>query len=337
MIAAVAQNEHRFQGEDLIARGLSGLKTCFLAGTLGQGGAERQLFCILRALRQIGVAPRVFCLRQNEFWEERIKKLGVPITYVGQTPSKLMRLFRMVAGLRKDPPAVFQSQHFYTNAYVAATARILRLRDIGAIRSNGLNELEANGPISGWLNLHSPRIVTANSHAAIQYAVGQGVPAKRLYFLANVVDTEQFKPVVCGGQKAVRLVTVGSLIPIKRFDRFLRVLALLRRKVNRQVTGMIVGAGPLKTELEEQAEALGLLPDGVKFRGSVAEMAPVYRNADVCVLTSDYEGTPNVLLEAMASGLAVVATNVGGVSEVVRQGENGFLVEPGDETACVTR
>jgi glycosyltransferase involved in cell wall biosynthesis len=59
-------------------------------------------------------------------------------------------------------------------------------------------------------------------------------------------------------------------------------------------------------------------------------MAPLYQRADICVLTSDYEGTPNVLLEAMASGLPVVATNVGGIPDIVQDGVTGLVVERDD-------
>jgi glycosyltransferase involved in cell wall biosynthesis len=310
---------------------LSQLKICFLAGTLAQGGAERQLFYILRALSQRGAAPRLLCLAQGEFWEDRIKNLGVPITCVGQPKSKLMRLFWIMIELRKHSLEIFQSQHFYTGAYVGAAARLLGLCGIGALRNNGLSEVLDSGPIGGWLSLRVPKMMAANSRAAIQYAVENGVRPERLYFLPNVVDTEQFKPTLRRGENRIRLITVGRLVEQKRLDRFLSVLARLRKATNRDVQGTIVGAGPLKGPLEKQAETLGLVPSAVEFRAGVSEMAPVYQEADICILTSDYEGIPNVLLEAMASGLPVVATEVGGVAEIVRQGENGFMAPAGDE------
>src|SRR5579862_4193219 len=97
---------------------LAKLKICFLAGTLGQGGAERQLFYNLKALRECGADVRLLCLGQHEFWEDPIRRLGIPIIYVGRSKSKLKRLVRIVAELHRDRPAIFQSQHFYTSAYV---------------------------------------------------------------------------------------------------------------------------------------------------------------------------------------------------------------------------
>jgi glycosyltransferase involved in cell wall biosynthesis len=83
--------------------------------------------------------------------------------------------------------------------------------------------------------------------------------------------------------------------------------------------------------LQRQAYALGLTSDALELRGQAADMAAVYQEADIFVLSSDWEGTPNVVLEAMACGLPVVATRVGGVSEVIQHGITGFHFEPSDE------
>jgi len=83
-------------------RSLSKLKLCFLAGTLEHGGAERQLFYILQALCQAGNTPRLLSLDQGEFWEERIKGLGVSVTWVGDQPSRFKRLFRVLKEVWKD-------------------------------------------------------------------------------------------------------------------------------------------------------------------------------------------------------------------------------------------
>jgi glycosyltransferase involved in cell wall biosynthesis len=169
---------------------------------------------------------------------------------------------------------------------------------------------------------------------AIRYAIARGVPASRLYFLPNVVDTDWFKPSGSCSNGSLTLIAVGRLVKQKRLDRFISILDRLRTDFRLNVRGLIVGSGcqheDLRPELENQARSLGLFPDIVQFRGGVSEIRSFYHEAAVCVLTSDFEGTPNVLLEAMASGLPVVATNVGGVPGIVRHGRTGFILEPDD-------
>ena len=314
-------------------RELACLKVCFLAGTLGQGGAERQLYYILVALRDAGAIPRVLCLTKGEYWQERIEALGVRVDWVGESKSPIGRLARIIHKLKRDPPDILQSQHFFANSYVAAAARILRLHDIGAIRGDGFEELESNPGLRGWLSLRLPRALAANSQTAIENAVTLGVARRRLSFLPNAVDETMFTEGQRDSGNAIRLLTVGSLVPVKRLDRFLRMISRVSSRASMPVEGLIVGDGPLRAELESQARELGLAEDKVRFCGTAADAGVWYRDADIMLLTSDREGTPNVVLEAMASGLPVVATRVGGLPGVVIESETGYLVDREDEAA----
>jgi glycosyltransferase involved in cell wall biosynthesis len=304
---------------------------CFLAGTLGQGGAERQLFYILRALQQNGVRPRVLSLTSEEFWEKRIRDLGVPIFWVGRQESKLLRLASIIKALSKRRPQVLQSHHVFTNLYAVAAARALGLRELGALRNSGASEVWSDGKVIGRLNLRAPRSLVVNSRTAISKAIAAGVPSERLHFLPNVVDSDQFRPAARPDGEAIRLIAVGRLVKEKRMDRFIKLVARLRQRSINPISATIVGAGPLKARLERQATELGLLPGTIELKEPVQDMRPIYQQADILVLTSDFEGTPNVVLEAMASGLPVVATRVGGVPEVLRQGETGYLADTEDE------
>src|SRR5687767_3425630 len=134
----------------------------FLAGTLGQGGAERQLFYILQALRDHGVGLRLLCLTQGEFWEQRIREeLHVPVAWVGRSSLRLGRLLRIVMELRRQLPDVIQSQHFFTNLYVAGAARLLQRPEIGAIRNDVTSEV--GNSFMGRLSLTTPRYLAVNS------------------------------------------------------------------------------------------------------------------------------------------------------------------------------
>ena len=312
---------------------LARLKICFLAGTLGQGGAERQLFYLTQALTRSGAGVRLLSLTQGEFWEVPIQELGVPVEWIGQKRGRLARLLRLTRVLRRERPALVQSLHFYVNAYAAVAARLAGVREIGALRSDCFSEVRMDGRLLGQLNLRTPRFLAANSLAAIRNAASLGVSAARLHHLPNVIDTAAFQPVIPQPKPVLQILAVGRLGEEKRFDRFLRALAQLRRETDTPVKGVIVGDGPMRAPLERQAAELGLLPKGVEFRGATSGMASVYQATDVLVLTSDWEGTPNVLLEAMACGVPVIATRVGGVPDVVSDGETGWLVGPDDELA----
>lgn len=306
---------------------LEGLRIAFIAGTLGQGGAERQLYYIVKTLKEQGAHPRVLCLTRGEFWENKIQQLGVQVIWVGQSPFWVIRLYRIIKELLYCPVDIVQSHHFFTNLYVVIAARLLGLYEIGAIRNNCLSEVLANGKLVGRLNLLMPRRIAANSRKGMQNAIKIGVSADRLFFLPNMVDVKYFQPFKRQRKSHIHLLSVGRLVPQKRIDRFLAILASVRSTSEIPVTGIVVGEGPLHPALEQQANDLGLLPEGVEFLGQISNMQSIYHEADVLVLTSEWEGTPNVVLEAMACGLPVVASKVGDVPFIINNGVSGFIVD----------
>jgi len=309
---------------------LSGLSICFIAGTLGQGGAERQLFYALKTLRQLDARVTLLSLTRDEFWEDRIRACGIPVKWVGRRKSRLARALQIVSELRADPPDLIQSQHFYTNLYAVAAARVSGRREIGTLRSDTFSEVLSHA-LTGTLSLRAPRKIVANSRMAISNAISLGIPAERLYFLPTVVDSEMFRPLPKISDGIVKLLAVGRLSPEKRFERFISIIASIKKQSSAKIKGIVVGDGPLRESLQQFSSEIGLDHDAIEFRGEVMEMASVYREADILVLTSEFEGTPNVILEAMSSGLPVVSVKVGGVPEIVEDQITGFLIEPYDE------
>lgn len=314
---------------------LKGLRVCLLAGTLGQGGAERQLFYNLKCLTECGAEVNLLCLTKGEHWEEPIRKLGIPVEWVGESESRFARLFAVIKAVRRLRPNVVQSQHAYANTYASIAARVGRCQDIGAVRGDGMTELKANGPLFGRLHLRLPRVLAVNSRAAIRNLTAMGIPAQRLVLLPNVIDTDYFQPEARLIHSDFLILGIGRLVREKRFDLFLKIIARLRNSGRKNVKGLIIGGGPLKPQLEALAQELGLLPEEVSFHYPVSDIRPHLRHADVFLLSSDHEGTPNVVMEAMACGLLVVATNVGGVADLVKNGETGFLFEPGDTAGAL--
>jgi len=288
---------------------------------------------MLRALRKTGAYLRLLCMTRGEWWEEEIRNLDVQVDWVGDSPSRPVRLARIVREIRTLRPHVLQATHFYMNLYVALAARAAGTREIGAIRSDVISEVDHHGWVLGNLSLRMPRFTLTNSSAALEKAVSSGVRSDRVALLRNVVDTERFRPSCRKDHSGLRIVSVGRLSAEKRHDRTLRLVARLKQSGFKNVKLTIAGEGPLRQDLEKQAQTLGLLPDTVDFVGAVEDMAVFYRQADMVVLTSDYEGTPNVVLEAMACGLPVIASRVGGVPDLIRDDQSGYLVDPSDEEA----
>jgi len=126
---------------------------------------------------------------------------------------------------------------------------------------------------------------------------------------------------------------VSRLVPIKNVALFVDAFAVVRRR-RPEVRAVVVGDGPLQSVLMQRASTLGMT-DAIRFAGYVdqQDLPRWYRAADVYALSSDFDNSPNVALEAMASGLPVVATDVGGVREFVDAPEGGTLVPKGDAEA----
>jgi len=159
-------------------------------------------------------------------------------------------------------------------------------------------------------------------------------PRGRYRVVPNVVDTALFKPAAnrARGRAPLRLLNVAALAEKKRQADLLDALARLRGR-GVEATLDIVGEGELSEPLRQQARRLGL-GAAVRFLGAQdrSEVAELMRRADMLVLPSRFENLPVVVLEAMASGLPVVATTVGGVPEIVDE-QLGRLVAPGDVEA----
>lgn len=318
---------------------LEDLRVDFIAGTLAVGGAERQLYYMAKVLSGAGARIRVLSLTSGETYEKDIDKLGVPIIYVGRFPSRIIRLYNIICELKKDPPEIIHSVHFYTNLYAAIAARMVGAKEIGTIRSNLFYEVKGLS-FFGKLSLIFPRFLIANSRKAIENASSFGVRAESICLLENIVDTELFQPVYTKtkfsgiSESTVRIIYVGRFEKYKRIDIFLQVLSEVYR-LNPHTHGMIVGDGPLRKSLEDLSMELHLGPDVVKFTGIVDDMPSAYQQADILVLTSEFEGMPNVVLEAMACGLPVVATDVGAVPDIVSHGITGDIVPVGDTNGLI--
>jgi glycosyltransferase involved in cell wall biosynthesis len=151
---------------------------------------------------------------------------------------------------------------------------------------------------------------------------------RRVRYLPNGVDLSRFStaPERASGGDVV-FVCVGALRPEK--NQILAVEALARATCRDRARLVLVGGGPDEAKIRSRVESLGLV-DEVSFHGKVQDTAPCYQDADVFVIPSNTEQMPLSLLEAMATGLPVVGTDVGDVRAMLAEPNRGLLVRPGD-------
>jgi glycosyltransferase involved in cell wall biosynthesis len=154
-----------------------------------------------------------------------------------------------------------------------------------------------------------------------------GAPEGRTAVVLNGVDTARFE-LPRRSHEGLRIGTVGRIEKQKNLGVFLDAAALVLAE-RPDAKFEIVGDGSLRAHFEAEVERRGLRGT-VSLPGTRRDVPSFYAGLDQLWLTSDYEGTPNVVLEALASGLPVVATRVGGTPEVVDDGVTGVLVEAGD-------
>lgn len=309
------------------------LRVAFIAGTLGQGGAEKQLTYMLRVLLQSGVDIRLCTLTHGEHYEAAIKKMGIYPLWIGKYKHPLLRLLALLVALRDFKPHILHSAHFYTNLYAGLIAPFYGAVSLGSIRSDVNHELKSN-PFWGRLLLSTADILVANSQTAVQNLCKGDVSLGKVIYLPNVIDWQEFDQQSMATSCPLRLdasrmptiiVTIGRLITVKRFDRFINAIAIARQKYP-SILGIIVGEGPDKEKLQLLARMKGVAETHLIFLGSQVAVPAILKQSHIFLQTSDHEGFPNVLLEAMAAGLPVITTPAGDSAQIIQNGRNGFIV-----------
>jgi len=314
---------------------VSPLRVAVVASSLNLGGAEKQTVYIARALWEAGIDVRLYYLGGGGHYESVLQQSGVPTDRIYTANRPWVILAGLIRALRQMRPHVLLMNQFGDLAYGIIAGWCCRALTLGGIRSDGLYELNVRGKLGPWLFRLGHGFI-ANSYRAKQNLTCRGIDQSKIEVLSNVIDLQDFdaQSALPSGislpVKRVIVAAVGSLQSCKRFDRFIEALAFARRR-EPTLLGVIAGADRgCKAALEERARALGLTPNYLKFLGEVDRIPALLSQADMLVLSSDYEGFPNVILEAMASRLPVITTPAGDAPVVVQHDKTGYVVEPQD-------
>jgi glycosyltransferase involved in cell wall biosynthesis len=314
------------------------MNVLYLISTLGQGGAEKQLVAWTQIMQaDLGASVQVACFDSGRtHWAQALREMDVPVTLLGRDQSLAERALGVVSLSKKHRIDVVHAFSCYLSPFAVAASLSSRAVPASSVRGDGLADLQALHPAYRRPVLSLVHHMTANSREAMA-RIAPRLPATTLVqYVPNLVDvpldTERGRQ-RADAQVAVTALTVGRLDRNKHMDLFLEALAKARAAEPR-LRGVIVGEGPTYADLRRQADSLGLLPDGVEFTGRLDDPSGRYAEADIFVHLAVSEGTPNVVLEAMAAGLPVISTEAGDLRRIVRPAETGVLV-PFDDASVL--
>ncbi len=318
-----------------------------------QGGSERQAVQLTRLIRKDNTYDvRAACLDASGVLREEANNLvhgdipEFPLTsFYDLNMARQVR--RFCKFLKKERIDIIQTHDFYTNIFGMAAARLAGVPvSIAAKR-----ETEMRTKVQAFVERRAfgpAKIVAVNSKRVKRYLQDAGVRGEKLEVIYNGIDPRKFEIgpidrtrlfIELGIRVAPdsRLVTIVANLqdPVKNHEMFMRSAARLAKKYQ-DIAFVIAGEGERIAALKSIAFNSGL-NGNVVFLGRCQRIPELLSASEICVLTSRAEGFSNAILEYMAAGKPVVATDVGGASEAIVENETGHLVPSDDDAALSDR
>ena len=305
--------------------------------TLGSGGAERVLSVLSPCFADnFGTVQYVLWDGGEPFYpiDKRVKIVSLPELSGKKGRNRQMVTFRRV--IKQEQPDLVLSFLTPYNMLVLFSTIGLKYKVVVAERTDPRRLLtggKAGLWFRDWLYRRADGILTQTEYAKTCYD-------EKFAGLTKVI----YNPVtMSGGQVGMALraqkehvfVTAGRLEPVK--DQQMMILAFSEfHKLHPDYRLVLFGEGPARDELQNKINSLGL-HDSIELAGRTNELWEKIANAEAFLLTSRYEGMSNALLEAMCMGLPVISTKVAGATDLIKDGENGFLINIGDEETLTER
>jgi glycosyltransferase involved in cell wall biosynthesis len=299
----------------------------FLLEDLEYGGTQRQALELARRLDKSRFQVELWVLRAGDDLAPVAQEYGLPVVWMARTgwvgPQSLLTLGKK---LWTSPPDLLMLLTVIPNIWGRLWGQLARVPAVVGNCRGGAAPWRQHERVLWPAADH----IFCNSQILKDFLVSRyGLPPSWLTVVHNGVDTDFFQPGRNGKSdgKTVFL-SVARLVPDKDHDTMLAAFG--RVAVSHPKAELwLVGNGPRRETLEQKVRDSGLA-GRVKFLPVAKDIRHLYHQADVFVLSSVNEALPNVILEAMAAGLPVVATRVGGLPEAVVPGDTGLLVSPRD-------
>lgn len=327
------------------------IKVAFIIDTIESptAGTEKQLLMLIKHLDRTRFAPTLFVLRSSHWLESEFNLCPLEVINFRSffSPASYIEFFRFVKKLRHKCFDCLQTYFIDSNILGITAAKLAGVsfvissrRDQGYWHTTG--KLLLFRMLNRWAS-----VFVANCHATAKWASDvENIQQKRIKVIYNGAELEQFSISTISEKQAIRnkvgipenvvlIGVVANLRPVKRIDNFLRAAAIVNAAL--PITQFVIaGDGEQRQELESLATELGIFGK-TTFLGKRTDIPNILKALDIAVLSSDSESFSNAIVEYMATGLPVVATDVGGCREMIDDGTNGYVVPPSDSETMAER
>ncbi|MEM1268602.1 MAG: glycosyltransferase [Bacteroidota bacterium] len=324
----------------------AGRTVTFLTTGLARAGAEIQLVQLAVRLKQRGWGVHVVSMLPPLALEDELADAGVSVDELGMSPGvpDPRSLLRLRSVLQRQRPDVLHTHMVHANL-LGRLARLLTR--IPVVISTAHNVIEGGRALElGYRATDFLADFTTNvsQRAVDRYVDIKAVPAQKIRTMYNGIDTSRFHPdgelrqatrETLGFDGQFVWIAVGRFEEAKDYPNLIHAFSAVHTE-REDARLVIVGAGSLEKQIRTLV-AQHNLEQAVDFLGLRDDVPALMNAADGFVMSSAWEGLPMVLLEAGASGLPAVATDVGGNAEIVVHGQTGYIVPPGDSAALSER
>jgi starch synthase (maltosyl-transferring) len=317
-----------------------------LVTDLQPGGAPKRVVRWADWLRRIDITPIVGCLARRGPLNDELDQLGVENFSADASGGRDLRvLARLAEHIRRVDPDLIHSCLFHANLAARLVGR--RDRDRPIVTSTATVEIERrwHRRLERWTRRRSTRH-TCNSRSVAEHVIRDlGFPRDRVDVIPNGLDFDRIDaaPPVDRGRWGIPsdahvIVWAGRMDPIKGLDTWIDAFQRIARDV--PACGVLIGDGPLRHQVESQLDRRGCrAPDGesvgvgrIRVAGWSHDVIGWLKTADLLMFPSRTEGSPNVVMEAMAAGCPVVASRVPGCTDLIRDNQTGMLCTADDVT-----
>ncbi len=310
----------------------TGIKIFHIISSLPRGGRERQLSTIVYNTNQEKYFSRIIFFNNSEnhyFDEYKLHELSIKI----HAKRYWRRLSELNQLIKTEKPDLIYTWGSLESTFILLLNPFHKFKFINGSIRHGIRSKRLSHYLRTLL-LHLSGFIVANSKAGLKannlnrgYVLYNGIDNKFICRLTKEEKAKQRKALLTMDPKSILLVSVANLVPYKDYETILRALKTLKEE-NNSFHYLILGDGPLRGRMENRIREFHLT-ENVSILGTVPNVAEFLQLSDIFIHSSKGEGCSNAILEAMAAGIPIIASNTGGTSEIVNAG-NGFLFEYGN-------